>query len=231
MLEGMSVVDLSAILHAGTVMWPGAPAPVAETLLTVADNGFYARRVSVFEHTGTHFDAPCHFIEGSADVASVPASQLVVPLRVLDIAADIGSDADGVLTLAQVHVHEAEHGAIPPGAAVFVRTGWEDKHTDARAYAGPEGDLHFPGIGVAAAQYLVTEREVIGLGTDTLGIDPGCASDFPVHSQVSHPRGVWHVENLINLAQVPAVGAWVVVGVPKLAAGSGFPARVLALVP
>lgn len=230
MLEGIKVVDLSAPLGPDTIMWPGVPAPSAEVLGTIADSGFFARLVHVAEHSGTHFDAPCHMVEHTASVDEVPASQLVAPVRVIDISAELGSDADGLLSVDAVKAHEAEFGPIPEGSAVFLRTGWEERNTDQVAYAGPEGDLRFPGFGVDSAQYLV-DRGVVGLGIDTLGIDAGCATAFPVHKTVSHPKGVWHLENLTNLKSLPKAGAWVVVGVPKLVGGSGCPARVIALVP
>ena len=230
MLDGVKVVDLSAPLGPDTIMWPGAPAPAADVLVTIADNGYFARLLHVFEHSGTHFDAPCHMVEDSASVDEVPASSLVAPIRVIDISSEIGDDADALLSVESVKSHEAEFGPIPAGSAVFLRTGWEDRNTDQEAYAGPEGDLRFPGFGVESAQYLV-DRGVVGLGIDTLGIDAGCAASFPVHKGVSHPRGVWHLENLTNLAALPKSGAWVVVGVPKLVGGSGCPARVIALVP
>ena len=94
-----------------------------------------------------------------------------------------------------------------------------------------EDTLRFPGFGVDAARILVDERGAVGLGVDTLGIDPGCDEAFTVHRTVSHAKGLWHLENLTNLAQLPPVGAWVFVGVIKLVDGSGGPARVLALVP
>jgi kynurenine formamidase len=230
MLNGVTVVDLSAPLGPDTIMWPGAPAPSADVVATIADGGFFARLVHGFEHSGTHLDAPCHMVEHTASVDEVPVSSLVAAVRVIDISAEIGDDADGLLSVDDVKAHEAEFGAIPPGSAVFLRTGWEDRNTDAVAYAGPEGDLRFPGFGVAAAQYLV-DLGVVGLGIDTLGIDAGCANTFPVHREVSHPRGVWHLENLTNLKALPKSGAWVIVGVPKLVGGSGCPARVIALVP
>ena len=133
--------------------------------------------------------------------------------------------------LDQVHAFEAAHGRIPDGAAVFLRTGWEAFNTDPARFANVPGPLRFPGFGPDAARFLVEERAVAGLGVDTLGIDPGVATDFPVHRQISHPRGVWHVEGLMNLAGLPPLGAWVVVGVLNLVDGSGSPARVLALVP
>jgi kynurenine formamidase len=231
MLESFRVVDLTQPLDSATVMWPGAPAPVAETILTVAHDGFYNRKITFVEHTGTHFDAPCHMVEGMATVDQIPADRLVRPLAVIDISAEIAGDPDGILTLEHVRSFEARNGRIPDGAAVFVRTGWEDFNTDPVRYANHGGPLRFPGFGPEAARFLVDERKAAGLGTDTLGIDPGIATDFVVHRQVSHPRGLWHVENLMNLRGLPPLGAWVVVGVIKLVNGSGGPCRVLALVP
>ena len=231
MLNNAKVIDLTIPLGPDIVMWPGAPSPEVETLVTIKHDGYFARRVSFFEHSGTHFDAPCHFIEGGKSVEHVPVETLVRPAVVIDISKRIGSDADGELTLSEVQAFEAANGRIPDGAAILLRTGWEEFNSDSHRYAGPEGDLHFPGFGVEAAKFLVEERKAVGLGTDTLGIDPGCASTFPVHSQISHPKGLWHLENLQNLKQLPAVGAWIVVGVLPLIGGSGSPARVIALVP
>lgn len=230
MIGSFTVVDLSQPLGPDTVMWPGAPAPATEDLATFADGGYFARLLHVFEHSGTHFDAPCHMVEGTATVEEVPAQTLIVPARVIDISGDVGDDPDALLNVEHVKAHESAHGDIAEGSAVLLRTGWEERNTDATAYAGPPGDLRFPGFGVDAAQYLV-DRGVVGLGIDTLGIDAGCANTFPVHKEVSHPRGVWHLENLTNLKALPPAGAWVFVGVPKLVGGSGCPARVLALVP
>ena len=231
MLNNAKVIDLTIPLSPNVVMWPGAPAPEVETLVTVKHDGYFARRVSFFEHSGTHFDAPCHFIDGQKSVDQIPAESLVKPAVVIDISKRIGNDADGELTLADVHEFEAAHGRIPDGAAVLLRTGWEEFNDDELKYAGAPGDLRFPGFGVEAATFLVNERNIAGLGTDTLGIDPGCQSSFPVHSQVTHPKGLWHLENLTNLKLMPPLGAWIVVGVLPLVGGSGSPARVIGLVP
>ncbi len=231
MLNNAKVVDLTIPLGTDIIMWPGAPSPEMETMVTVAHDGFFARKVSFYEHTGTHFDAPCHFIEGKATVDKIPASTLVRPAVVIDISAEVGDNADAVLTLEQVKAFEAKNGIIPKNAAILLRTGWEDFNTDSVKYAGPVGDLRFPGFGAEAAKYLVNEREAVGLGIDTLGIDPGNTVDFPVHSQISHPKGLWHLENLQNLKALPPIGSWIVVGVLPLVGGSGSPARVIALVP
>ena len=170
-------------------------------------------------------------VEGTETVDAIGADRLFRPLVVLDIAHEVGANPDAVLTLEQVHAFEARHGRIPDGAAVFLRTGWELHNTDPTRYANAGGELKFPGFGPEAARFIVHERGAVGLGTDTLGIDPGFATDFIVHRQISHPRGVWHVENLTNLAAVPPLGAWVVVAPLRLVDGSGSPCRVIALVP
>lgn len=231
MIENMRVVDLTQPLDASTVMWPGAPAPTAETLLTVAHDGFYNRRISFMEHSGTHFDAPCHMVEGTQSVDQIPAGLLVRPVAVIDIGEAAAGNPDATLSLEQVRAFETRHGRIPDGAAVFLRTGWEEFNTDPARYAGAPGPLRFPGFGAEAARFLVGERHAVGLGIDTLGIDSGVATDFVVHRQISHPVGVWHLEGLTNLSQLPPLGAWVIVGVLKLVDGSGSPARVIALVP
>jgi len=231
MLDNVRVVDLTQPLHPGIVMWPGAPQPEAETVLTVARDGFYNRRIAMVEHTGTHFDAPCHMVEGALCLDAIPAAQLVRPLVVIDASEAIGGNPDGILTLPTVTAFEARHGRIVEGAAVFLRTGWEEFNRDPARYANVPGPLRFPGFGPEAARFLVEERGAAGLGIDTLGIDPGIATDFPVHRTISHPRGVWHVEGAQNLRAVPPTGAWVVVGVLNLVDGSGAPARVIALVP
>lgn len=231
MLGSMKVVDLTLTLGPDTVMWPGAPQPTAQTVLTIAHDGFYNRLISFVEHSGTHFDAPCHMVEGQQSVDQIDPGTLVAPVAMIDISAEIGDDADGVLTAEMLADWEAQHGPVPQGAAVFLRTGWEDRIGDKVAYMNDGGPLRFPGFGPEAARVLVDDRGAVGLGVDTLGIDPGSNEAFVVHRTVSHIKGLWHLENLTNLKLLPPQGAWVFVGVIKLQDGSGGPARVLALVP
>lgn len=222
MTLNLRVVDLSRPLDEATSLWPGIEPMVVESSETIVRDGCFSRRVTLDEHSGTHFDAPSHFLDGAAHVADVPASQLVRPLHVIDFTGSAKRDPDAELTPADIVQHEASHGPVFAGSAVFLRTDWPHMRA-----AEP---FLFPGFGVEAATSLA-ERGVVGLGTDTLGIDPGHAVDFPVHRDVTLPRGIWHVENLTNLGEVPPSGAWAVVGVPRMAGASGFPARVLAIVP
>ena len=225
-----TVVDLTLPLGPNTVMWPGTSAPSAEVVETVKHDGNYARLVQFFEHSGTHVDAPNHFVEGGQAVTDLPLQTLISPAVVIDASSDIAGNGDAVLELSTVKAWEARHGVIPSGCVVLLSTGWEDLYDQPDRYgAGPDG-LHFPGFGSEAATYLV-ERGVVGIGIDTLGIDRGVDSDFTVHRHVTLPKQVWHIENLTNLKSLPATGALVFIGVLPLVDGSGSPARILALVP
>ena len=150
----------------------------------------------------------------------------------IDISAADGGDPDAALTLEQVEAFEAAHGRDPQRCrGVLLRTGWEDFNADPARYADAPGELRFPGFGAEAARFLVEERGVVGLGVDTLGIDPGIATDFVVHRQSATRRACGISRDSRTSAQLPPLGAWVFVGVLKLVDGSGGPARVLALVP
>lgn len=230
--SGFDVVDLSDALGPDSVSWPGSAPLRAVDEATHAQDGFSARVVTLSEHAGTHLDAPGHFAAGGLDPAQIPAHELVVAVHVIDFTRAPLVDGNAALGLQDVAEHEAAHGPVPAGTAVLLRTGWSARRGDLLAYAGSADPdrLVFPGFGVDAARALV-DRGVVGLGVDTLGIDPGGARDFPVHRDVSLPRGLWHLENLVNLDRLPATGALIVVGVPRVVGASGFPARVVALVP
>ncbi|MFM7247006.1 MAG: cyclase family protein [Actinomycetota bacterium] len=219
------VVDLTQPLGPATPGWPGE-APLAATVRwTVAADGAYGRRIDLPEHLGTHFEAPAHFAADGATVEAIAADRLVVPARVIDIAARCADDPDAVLTAADVEAHEAEHGPLPAGAALLARTGWDRHLGDPARYVG---DLRFPGFGADAAA-LAVARGLAGIGIDTLSVDRGADAAFPVH-RTALPAGLWQLEGLVGLDALPPSGTTLVVGVPPVVAASGFPARVLALV-
>ena len=188
------------------------------------------------EHTGTHFDAPIHWITGrdGEDVASVPPSRLVGPAVVIDISAEVARDPGTLLTVAHIDAFEAEHGRIPDGAWVLLRTGWDARADDEEAFlnAGPEGPVT-PGPDVEASRWLAQERGIAGFGVETVGIDAGAAGGFdppfPVHSFVLG-AGRYGLTQLANLAELPPTGALIVVAPLKLVDGTGSPSRVLALI-
>ncbi len=221
----MRVLDLTQPLDERTVLWPGSDPFVAVGPDGYGADGFWSRHLSTPEHAGTHLDAPRHCVPGAAAVADIPAEQLVRPAVRIDARALCGGDPAWVLSAADVEAWEAEHGRVPAGAAVLLCTGWDAYRDDARQYLGEP--LAFPGFGGDAAALLV-ERGAAGLGIDTLGVDAGAATEFPVH-RVALPAGLWHLERRIGLAEVPPTGATLVVGAPKVAGCTGGPSRIFAL--
>jgi kynurenine formamidase len=149
----------------------------------------------------------------------------------IDASGDIAGNPDGALELSTVLKWEEKHGRIPDNSVILLRTGWEDFYSDPEKYGIQKDGMHFPGFGVEASEFLVNERKVVGIGLDTLGIDRGVDTHFPVHSNVTLPHNVWHIENLTNLKSLPPAGALVFIGVLPLVDGSGSPARILAMVP
>ncbi len=227
MLTGVRIIDLTQPLGAATPPWPGGRGLEAEVGESFETGGSaYHRRLSLDEHLGTHIDAPAHFARDGIRVEAIPVDQLVRPAVVVDVREAAAADRDLHIPAATFEGFEAEHGTIQPGTAVLVLTGWDKLRGDDPRYVT---DLHFPGLATDAARLLV-DREVAGIGIDTLGIDPGNEDTFPVH-QITLPAGMWHLEGLVALDELPPTGAWIVVGAARIEAASGAPARVIALVP
>jgi kynurenine formamidase len=188
------------------------------------------------EHTGTHFDAPIHWISGrdGQDVASVPPERLVAPAVVIDKQAEVADDPGYLLTVDAIEEFESEQGRIAPGSWVLFRSGWDARAQDSDAFlnAGPDGPVT-PGPDVDAARWLATERDIIGFGVETVGTDAGAAGGFdppfPAH-QFLMGNGRYGLTQLANLAELPPTGAVIVVAPLKLVRGTGSPTRVLALV-
>ncbi|HEY4096254.1 MAG TPA: cyclase family protein [Baekduia sp.] len=189
------------------------------------------------EHTGTHFDAPVHWITGrdGEDVASVPPARLVGPVAVIDRSAEVAADPGYLLTVADLDGFEAEHGTIAPGTWIVFRTGWGARAADEAAFlnAGPDGPVT-PGPDVEASRWLAEHPGVVGFGVETVGIDAGAAGGFdpgfPVHTFLLG-AGRYGLTQLANVERLPATGALIVVAPLKLVDGTGSPARVLAFVP
>jgi len=189
--------------------------------------------LEVGEHVGTHFDAPIHWITGrdGEDVASVPPERLVGPAVVIDRSAEAAEDPDDLLTVDHVRAFEAEHGPLPAGGWLLLRTGWDARAHDQEAFLN---GARTPGPDAECARWLAEETPIVGIGVETVGTDAGAAHSFeppfPVHSYFLG-AGKYGVTQLANLAELPPTGAVVVVAPLKLVDGTGSPARVLALVP
>ena len=231
-------IDLTHKIDADTIFWPTETKTfeLIEEHKGLTERGFFyaANRFCSPEHGGTHIDAPYHFAKQGRTVAAIPIEQLAGPAVVIDIRVQAAKDPDYTLKPEDVAAWEAEHGPIPKGAIVLLRTGWSSRWPDKRAYLGDDtpGDasnLHFPSYGAEAARLLV-KRGVKVIGVDTASIDNGPSKDFLVH-RIAGGANVVGLENVTNLDRVPATGAWVLALPMKIANGTGAPARVVALVP
>ncbi|NNE13125.1 MAG: cyclase family protein [Ilumatobacter sp.] len=201
------------------------------TLFDHASDGFYIQQWEFQEQWGTHMDAPGHFGPDAWMVDEVPADHLVAPLAVVDITAKAANDPNATVEVDDLRRYERGHGRIPEGAFVAMNSGWEAKRQDGNdAFRGGTGfpDLNFPGFGLEAAMWLAEERNVVGIGVDTLSLDPGNSADFAVHFGFL-PTNRYGVENLAGLDAVPSRGATAIVGAVPWQDGSGGPSRVLAI--
>jgi kynurenine formamidase len=221
------VVDLTHEFKAGFPVYTGN-APARRTLTTIPANGFYKQEWTFDEHSGTHMDAPGHFAADGRLTPELEASELILPIVVIDIAKRAASDPDAVVTADDLMRFERRHGRIPKGALVAMDSGWAAKVGDEAAFkGGPAGDYHFPGFGADAIEFLLERRKAAAIGVDTLSLDPGNSTTFPVHVNWLNADN-FGLENLANLDRLPPHGATAIVGVIPWQDGSGGPARVLA---
>jgi kynurenine formamidase len=199
--------------------------------------GWYWNNLSFGEHTGTHFDAPVHWITGRDLPANatdtLPPAAFVAPACVIDCSTEAVRDADFLLTADHLRAWEGKHGRIPPRAWVLMRTDWS-KRTDPVAYQNfDETGQHTPGPDADAVRFLVNERDALGFGTETIGTDAGQAAHFrppyPCHTYM-HGAGRYGLQCLANLDLLPPVGSVVIAAPLKIQRGSGSPVRALALV-
>jgi kynurenine formamidase len=240
----VEVIDLTSPLHSGTPIL-GLPPEFGQTatfqleLISEYDEkgpAWYWNNFHTGEHTGTHFDAPNHWITGKDldDVSQVPAQRLIGPAVVIDTTAQVAANPDFCLDVSDIKEWEAANGAIPKGAWLLYRTGWSKYGDDAAAYANAdENGPHTPGLTPAAARYLAEETEILGMGVETVGTDAGGAfgfdPPFPCHTMLMGANK-YGVTQLRNLHRLPVTGAVVIVAPLPIVKGSGSPCRVLALV-
>jgi len=222
----------------------GQSAPFRQETVSKYDDrgpGWYWNNFTLGEHTGTHFDAPIHWVSGrdlpNNAVDTLPPAHFVAPACVLDCTKESAADPDFLLTADWIRDWERQHGVIPKGAWVIMRTGWSKHITernDAVAYQNMDATgQHTPGPATDAVLFLVKERDVIGFGTETIGTDAGqgfhLKPPYPCHYYM-HGAGKYGLQCLTNVDLLPPTGALIVAAPLKLRQGSGSPLRAFALV-
>ncbi len=240
----VDVIDLTAPLSSSTPMLK-LPEPFGNTVpFTLHEISRYDERgpawywndITTGEHTGTHFDAPVHWVTGrdGQDVSQVPLTRLIAPAAVLDFSAQAAADADFLLEVDHIKEWESQHGALPEGGWLLYRTGWDARSHDQDTFLNAnETGPHTPGVSVECARWIAQEAPVIGFGVETVGTDAGAAHSFdppfPCHSSMLG-ADKYGLTQLQNLALLPPQGAMIIVSPLPITGGSGSPCRALALV-
>ena len=238
------VVDLTAPLSSRTPILK-LPEPFADTAIfsleeisRYDDRGpaWYWNNIHTGEHTGTHLDAPVHWVtaKDGEDVSQIRPQRLVAPAAVIDVSDRVAADPDFLLEVDDVRLWEAAHGPLPEGGWLLLRTGWDARSGNQEAFLNAdETGPHTPGISVEAAKWLAEEAPVIGVGVETVGTDAGAAHSFdppfPCHTFVLG-AGKYGLTQLQNLNELPPTGAVLITAPLPIVGGSGSPTRVLALV-
>jgi kynurenine formamidase len=240
----VEVIDLTAPLQSETPVLV-LPEPFGQTdrfaleeISRYDERGpaWYWNNIRTGEHTGTHLDAPVHWVSGrdGEDVSQILPGRLVAPAAVLDVTEQVGADPDFVLEVDHVRAWESEHGGLPRGGWLLLRTGWDARSSSQEDFTNADDTgPHTPGVSVACARWLAQESALIGLGVETVGTDAGAAHSFdppfPCHSFLLG-AGKYGLTQLQNLARLPPTGAVLIAAPLPIVGGSGSPARVLALV-
>lgn len=217
----------------------GQCAPFRKTEVSAYDHRGPAWRwneITMNEHTGTHFDAPSHWITGrdvpDGATDSIPVRNFVGPVVVIDFTAEAAADEDALLEVAHIQAWEDLHGRIPADCWVFLRTDWSKRQGAAYLNLREDG-AHSPGPSPEAIRFLVEERDIRGFGTETVGTDAGQAGHldppYPAHATL-HGAGRYGLQCMCDLDRLPATGAVLLAAPLKIENGSGSPLRVLALV-
>jgi len=240
----VQIIDLTAPLTSSTPILQ-LPPPFANTIgfqleeiSRYDDRGpaWYWNNIHTGEHTGTHLDAPVHWVTGkdSLDVSQVPLTQMIAPAAVLDFSVEAAADPDFLLEIDHIRTWEAEHGALPDGGWLIFRTGWDTRSDDQDRFLNAnDTGPHTPGVSVECATWLANEATIIGVGVETVGTDAGAAHSFdppfPCHQSLLG-AGKFGLTQLQNVALLPPTGALVVTAPLPIVGGSGSPTRALALV-
>jgi kynurenine formamidase len=232
-----TIVDLTHAFDADTIYWPTAEGFRLEQVAHgVTEKGYFyaANQFCTAEHGGTHLDAPIHFFEGRRAAEEIPIEQLVGFGAVVEVSTKCAGNPDYRVQVVDFRAWEEEHGQLPEGAILLLRTGWGDRWGDREAYlgtalTGPEAvaELHFPGLHPDAARWLVAERAIKAIGLDTPSIDYGQSELFESHVALFEAN-VPAFENVAHLDRLPPKG-FVVAALPmKIRGGTGGPLRIVA---
>ena len=228
-------VDLTHAFSSAIPRWPGFPAEQRKTIYTYEKDGFFAELFTHVGQYGTHVDPPGHFHKGLRMVDEIPVTEMMLPLVVIDCSQKVAANPDYQLVLEDVKAWEEKHGRIPAGSFVAMRSDWHKRFADFESFYNKDekGQSHYPGWTIEALKFLFDERRVTAIGHEPIDADAAVAQKEGFFSCESYALKTnrFQVELIANLDKVPEAGALLVCSWPKPKSGSGFPARLFAIVP
>jgi kynurenine formamidase len=234
-------IDLTHAFSPGIPHWKGFPDEKREILfwyepgVGTLGSGFYAQSFTHVGQWGTHVDPPAHFVKGLRTLDQISVKEMILPLIVIDVHEKVAKNPDYTIAMEDVYDWEKRNGPIPEGAFVAMRTDWCKRWPDMEAMQNKDGNgiAHYPGWSLEVLKYLYENRKVTASGHETTDTDPGIATskdDYSLETYILN-QNHYQIELLTNLDEVPETGALVVAAFPKPKDGSGFPARVFAILP
>jgi kynurenine formamidase len=234
-LSSKTFVDLTHAFGPTTPHWKGFGEEKVVELYTIKKDGFLVQQFTHVGQWGTHIDTPAHFHEGLRTADQIDPKEMLLPLVVLDVHEKVEKNPDYVIALSDIHDWETRHGRIPANAFVAMRTDWSKRWPNDAAMQNRDaaGVAHYPGWSKEVLKLLYEDRKITASGHETTDTDPGVATTKDDYSLESYVLGLNHyqIEMLANLDRVPEAGALVMVSWPKPEGGTGFPARVVAILP
>lgn len=234
-MKSAKYVDLTHTFDSTIPHWKGFEPMKSRVLYDIEKDGFKVEETCHVGQWGTHVDPPIHFHKGLRTTSDIEPKEMFLPLVVFDVHEKVEKNPDYVLTVDDVKAWEKKYGAVPEGAFVAMRTDWSKRWPDQAKMQNVDdkGVAHYPGWSLDALKYLYEVRHITASGHEPTDTDPGFATSKDDYSLESYilKQNHYQIELLTNLDQVPEAGALVVVTWPKLNAGTGFPARVFAMVP
>ena len=230
----MKVTDLTYALGSHSPYWPdedGNPFKY-DTLFAQPSGAPGMGKFSTLEHFGTHLDAPIHSADHQLSVDQLEPNDLLGPAAVINVESKCEADPDYLLSVEDIMKWEKQFGRLPERSVVIMFTGWSRKWENYNAYKNQDksGKMHFPGFSAEAAQFLIAERSILGIGIDNLSVDAGSAPGFPVHG-IINGAGKFQLENVAAVHDLPPAGAFIIAAPIKIEGGSGGPVRIFAIIP
>jgi kynurenine formamidase len=234
-IKPRAFVDLTHAFAPGIPRWPGFPSEERKIIYTYEKDGFQAELFTHVGQYGTHCDPPGHFQKGLRMLDEIPVKEMIMPLVVIDCSQKVLKNPDYQLVLEDIETWETRHGRIPQGAFVAMRTDWYKRFSDMNAFYNKDakGQTHYPGWTIKALKFLFDERGITAIGHEPIDSDAAITQVGEFFSCESYVLKSNHfqIELIANLDKVPDAGALLVCTWPKPKAGSGFPARLFAIIP